>query len=84
MESARLTLHSCSLRDCKGPGLDLSGSAQATVSGGSSVTQCVGGVWLWDSSRAALRGASVAGGPSHAILADGASTVEVRVSHSRP
>ena len=79
MESARLTLHSCSLRECKGPGLDLSGSAQATVSGGSSIAQCVGGVWMWDSSRATLQGASVAGGPSHAILADGAASVEVRV-----
>ena len=83
MESARLTLHSCSLRGCKGPGLDLSGSAQATFSAGSSIAQCVGGVWLWDSSRATLQGASVAGGPSHAILADGAAAVEVRVRHSR-
>lgn len=80
MDTARLSLTRCTLRDCKGPGVDLSGSARATLIGGT-VEACVGGVWLWDAARAELRGgAHVAGGPSHALLVDGAAAVEVRVS----
>ena len=78
MDSARVALHRCSLRDCKGPGLDLSGDAQGTVAGGS-IAQCVGGVWLWERTRGALHGADMAGGPSHALLADGKATVAVQV-----
>ncbi|KAL4457278.1 hypothetical protein ABPG75_012143 [Micractinium tetrahymenae] len=78
-DSARLTLLACTLRNCKGPGLDLSGLAQAAISGGS-VAQCVGGVWAWERSRAVLGGAVVAGGPSHALLADGEAQLEVRES----
>lgn len=79
MDAARITLHSCTLRDCKGPGVDLSGTAQASISGGR-VEACVGGVWLWDNAHASLQRAKVAGGPSHAILADGGAVLEVRVS----
>lgn len=83
MGTARLTLAACSLRDCKGPGVDLSGSAEATISGGS-IEACVGGVWLWEAARATLRGgATVAGGPSHAILADGDAALEIRVRWRR-
>ncbi|PSC73819.1 Small glutamine-rich tetratricopeptide [Micractinium conductrix] len=82
MDSARVALHRCSLRDCKGPGLDLSGDAQGTVAGGS-IAQCVGGVWLWERTRGALHGADVAGGPSHALLADGKATVAVQESTLR-
>ena len=39
----------------------------------------VGGVWVWDCARAVLHGTVVAGGPSHALLADGKSQMEVRV-----
>lgn len=78
MDAARLSLTACTLRDCKGPGVDVSGGASAAVTGGT-IEQCVGGVWLWDAGRATLQAASVAGGPSHAILADGTASLEVRV-----
>lgn len=81
MDSARLTLQRCSLRACAGPGVDLSGGASAAIAGGS-IAACVGGVWLWDRARAELRGADVAGGASHALLVDGAASVEARVSGS--
>lgn len=79
MDSTRLTLHSCALRGCKGPGVDLSDSAQAVIVGGA-IADCVGGVWAWDSSQAKLHGTAVAGGPSHALLVDGTAHVEARVS----
>ena len=79
MDAAHATLASCRLRDCKGPGVDLSGAARATITGGR-IEACVGGVWAWDAARAALAaGACVAGGPSHALLADGEAALEVRV-----
>lgn len=77
-DSARLTLLACTLRGCKGPGVDVSGDAHAAITGGS-VAQCVGGVWAWERARVALAGATVAGGPSHALLADGEAHLEVRV-----
>lgn len=79
MDSTRVTLHSCELRDCKGPGVDLSDSARATILRGA-IGGCVGGVWAWDSSAALLRGAAVAGGPSHALLVDGAAAMDVQAS----
>ncbi|KAL4421167.1 hypothetical protein ABPG77_003350 [Micractinium sp. CCAP 211/92] len=78
-DSACLTLLACMLRRCKGPGVDLSGTARAEIRGGS-VAQCVGGVWAWERARVALAGATVAGGPSHALLADGEARLEVRES----
>ncbi len=78
MDSTGLTLHSCLIKGCKGPGMDLSDSARATITGGT-IAGCVGGVWAWDSSRAVLNGATVAGGPSHALLVDGAAAVEAQV-----
>ncbi|PRW57622.1 tetratricopeptide repeat 1 [Chlorella sorokiniana] len=77
MDSTRLLLHSCTLRGCKGPGVDLSNTAHATIVGGA-IAGCVGGVWAWGSSHAALHSAAVAGGPSHALLVDGSAAVEAR------
>lgn len=33
MEQARVTLRACMLRACKGPGVDLSGTAQVSLEG---------------------------------------------------
>ena len=78
MESARVTLLDCTISGCRGPGLDCSGRAQATIHGGS-IHSNVGGVWAWDGAAAVLRGAAVAGGPSHALLADGGGSLDVQV-----
>lgn len=51
---------------------------QVTVQGGT-IEGNVGGVWVWDSARAMLQGVTVAGGPSHAILADGQAGLDVKV-----
>lgn len=83
MDSTHLTLHSCALRGCKGPGVDLSDGAQAVIVGGA-IADCVGGVWAWDSSQVKLHGAAVAGGPSHALLVDGTAVMEARVSGQWP
>jgi hypothetical protein len=77
-DAARLTLTACELSQCKGPALDLSGGAAAAVQG-SSFHGCVGGVFLWDAASASLKETQVEGGKAHVILADGASTVIVRV-----
>jgi hypothetical protein len=52
---------------------------QVSISGGR-MTRCVGGVWLWDAAHAVLRGAELAGGPSHALLADGGASVDAEAS----
>ena len=78
MESARVTLLDCTISGCKGPGLDCSSKAQATIQGGS-IHSNVGGVWVWDGAAAVLRGAAVAGGPSFALLADGWGSLDVQV-----
>jgi hypothetical protein len=79
MDTAHLTINSSLLQNCKGPGVDLSGSAAASING-SKIEQCVGGVWLWDAASAVIRGATLGGGPSHAILADSGAALQVRVS----
>lgn len=79
MDSAQVTLVDCVITGCKGPGVDVSEASHAAVTGGS-IDSNVGGVWVWDSARATLRSAAVAGGPAHAILADGAAVVDVKVS----
>ena len=81
MDSSRLTLHACTMSGCKGPGVDASGAARVRITGGS-VEGCVGGVFLWDSSRALLRGATLAGGPCHALLVDGAAMPDAQVRGS--
>ncbi|GAB4818117.1 hypothetical protein N2152v2_005163 [Parachlorella kessleri] len=82
MESARVTLLDCTISGCKGPGIDCSGRAQATVQGGSIIGN-VGGVWVWEGAAAVMRDAVVAGGPSHALLADGGGSLDVQESHIR-
>lgn len=79
MDSAQLTLQQCTISGCKGPGVDCSGTARLALCGGS-VEGNVGGVWLWEGSSAEVTRASISGGPSHAILADGNSQPLVRVS----
>ncbi len=80
MDSAKVTLIDCTIKGCKGPGVDCSEKGQAVIRGGC-IEGNVGGVWVWDSARAVLKGADLAGGPSHAILADGAGSLDVKVSY---
>jgi parallel beta-helix repeat protein len=69
MDSACVEAVDCTLTGSKGPGVDISGSAHA------SLTRCIvtdnaGGIFMWDVATATLQSCRVNGGPHHALLAD--------------
>lgn len=74
MDNAGVEAIECTITGSKGPGVDVSGHAHATLSG-CNVADNAGGIFLWDTATAALQTVRLAGGPHHALLADG---------HTRP
>ena len=70
MDSAALSLLACTVTGNQGPGVDCSGAGAVEIRGGE-VAGNVGGVWLWDASRAVLDGVRLNGGRAPVILADG-------------
>ena len=77
-DAAALSLVHCTVAGCKGPGVDASGSGRVEVKGGR-IGGNVGGVFMWGDSAAAVRGATVEGGPCHALLLDRDATADVEV-----
>ena len=70
MDSAVCALRECTISGNLGPGADVSGKGRL-VAEKCAITGNVGGLWLWDSSKAVVTQCSMEGGSSHVILADG-------------
>jgi hypothetical protein len=69
MDNACVEAVDCALSGNKGPGVDLSGSAHASLSR-CTILDNVGGVFMWDATTAALQSCRLNGGPHHVLLAD--------------
>ncbi|KAK3238945.1 hypothetical protein CYMTET_51090 [Cymbomonas tetramitiformis] len=77
MDQGHAELAECHIRDNKGPGIDLSESGSVTMHG-CWVKDNVGGIFLWDMSKAIMQKVHLNGGQSHALLADSDSRPRLR------
>ena len=69
MDDAEACLRECCIEENEGPGVDLSGRGKLLAEK-CKIRANVGGIWLWDTSKAVISQCSLEGGKSHVILAD--------------
>ena len=76
MDAAEAVLRDCVVAKNSGPGADVSGKGKIAAEN-CQIEGNVGGLWLWDSAKAAVSQSTIEGGTSHVILADGDSLPRV-------
>lgn len=82
MGNSQASLRGCRVVGNKGPAFDVSGSARIYCEGCKAEGN-VGGLWLWESAKAAVHQCELSGGSSHAVLADGSSLPSITDSTVR-
>ncbi|WZN60423.1 Beta_helix domain-containing protein [Chloropicon roscoffensis] len=82
MGNSQASLRGCRVVGNKGPAFDVSGSARIHCEGCKAEGN-VGGLWLWESAKAAVHQCELSGGSSHAVLADGSSLPSITDSTVR-
>lgn len=76
---SRLVLEGTEIENCRGPAVDASGEGCSVLVRGSGtrLSECSGGLWLWQGARARVCGEgnnSISGGGTFAVLTDGEGT----------